>query len=70
MSNKSAEAREPEPRNPRYFTKEDEGVQVVYNLRDAAPYVELGYEETDEAAYRASLPDPFALPLLTAPEGD
>jgi hypothetical protein len=49
----------PEPaRNPRYFTKEGEGVQVVYNLRDDAPYVELGYTEVDEDAYLASLPDP------------
>ncbi|PWI15960.1 hypothetical protein DI272_18670 [Streptomyces sp. Act143] len=42
--------------NPRYFTKEGEGVQVIYNLRDAAPYAELGYEEVDEAAYLAALP--------------
>ncbi|MDQ1018958.1 hypothetical protein [Streptomyces afghaniensis] len=70
MSNESTEALEPEPRNPRYFTKEDEGVQVVYNLRDAAPYVDLGYEEVDEAAYLASLPDVFASPLPTVPEGD
>ncbi|MEU5497974.1 hypothetical protein [Streptomyces griseofuscus] len=55
---------------PRYFTKEGEGVQVVYNLRDDAPYLELGYTEVDEAAYLASLPDVFASPLPTAPEGD
>ncbi|MER6557888.1 hypothetical protein ABT300_08995 [Streptomyces sp. NPDC001027] len=54
--------------NPRYFTKEGEGVQVVYNLRDASPYAELGYEEVDEAAYLASLPDPTAAPL-PAPTG-
>ena len=70
MSNESTEALEPEPRNPRYFTKEDEGVQVVHNLRDAAPYFELGYEEVDEAAYLVSLPDVFASPLPTAPDGD
>ncbi|MEU0181416.1 hypothetical protein ABZ312_09525 [Streptomyces sp. NPDC006207] len=46
---------EPTP-NPRYFAKQGEGVQVVYNLRDAAPYLDLGYEEVDEAAYLASLP--------------
>ncbi|WP_327415398.1 hypothetical protein [Streptomyces sp. NBC_01233] len=50
-----------EAKNPRYFTKEGEGVQVVYNLRDAAPYAELGYEEVDEAAYLASLPASDAL---------
>lgn len=55
---------------PRYFTKEGEGVQVVYHLKDPAPYVELGYEEVDEAAYLASLPDVFASPLPAAPEGD
>ncbi|MFD5788576.1 hypothetical protein ACFWH1_18380 [Streptomyces sp. NPDC127037] len=69
MSNEP-EAREPELRNPRYFAKEDEGVQVVYNLRDAAPYFELGYEEVGEAAYLASLPDIFASPLPTASDGD
>jgi hypothetical protein len=62
MSNES------EPRNPRYFTKEGDGVQVVYNLRDPAPYVEFGYEEVDEAAYLASLPDLTANPL-PAPTG-
>ncbi|MFI7467434.1 hypothetical protein [Nonomuraea sp. NPDC049646] len=55
---------------PRYFTKEGQGVQVVYNLKDPAPYVELGYEEVDEAAYLASLPDVFSSPLPTPPEGD
>ena len=40
--------------NPRYFAKEGESVQVVYNLRDATPYADLGYEEVDEAAYLAS----------------
>ncbi|MFD8509707.1 hypothetical protein ACFV27_00975 [Streptomyces antimycoticus] len=69
MSNES-EPLEPEPRNPRYFTKEGEGVQVVYNLRDAAPYFELGYEETDEAAYLASLPDAFDTPVPAAVDGD
>ncbi|MDX3067816.1 hypothetical protein PV518_37620 [Streptomyces sp. ND04-05B] len=53
--------------NPRYFSKDGEGVQVVYNLRDASPYAELGYQEVDEAAYLASLPDLDA--LLTAPTG-
>ncbi|MER6828886.1 hypothetical protein ABT352_23095 [Streptosporangium sp. NPDC000563] len=42
--------------NPRYFAKERESVQVVYNLRDAAPYLDLGYEEVDEVTYLASLP--------------
>jgi hypothetical protein len=69
MSDETTES--PEPiRNPRYFTKEREGVQAVYNLRDPAPYFELGYEEADEAAYLASLPDVSALPFPTAPEGD
>ncbi|MER7841681.1 hypothetical protein ABTY98_38800 [Streptomyces sp. NPDC096040] len=54
--------------NPRYFARDGEGVQVVYNLRDATPYAELGYEEVDEAAYLASLPDPAASPL-PAPSG-
>lgn len=42
----------------RYFTRQGEGVQVVHNLRDATAYRELGYEETDEESYNASLPDP------------
>ncbi|MDT0341446.1 hypothetical protein [Streptomyces litchfieldiae] len=42
----------------RYFTKDGEGIQAVYNLRDATAYRELGYQETDEQAYLASLPDP------------
>jgi hypothetical protein len=54
---------------PRYFTKEGEGVQVVYNLKDAAPYFELAYEEVDEDAYRASLPDVTVPPTL-APDGE
>lgn len=41
----------------RYFTKDGEGVQVVHNLHDPAPYLELGYEETDQQTYNASLPD-------------
>ncbi|MFJ4627182.1 hypothetical protein [Streptomyces sp. NPDC088847] len=53
---------EPTP-NPRYFTKEGQGVQVVYNLRDAAPYSALGYEEVDEAAYLATLPATDTLTL-------
>ena len=52
---------EPTP-NPRYFAKEGEGAQVVYNLRDATPYFDLGYEEVDEAAYVASLPTADNLP--------
>lgn len=55
---------------PRYFAKKGEGVQVVYNLKDPTPYVELGYEEVDEAAYLASVPDVLASPLPTTPEGD
>ncbi|KQW11453.1 hypothetical protein [Streptomyces sp. Root369] len=54
---------------PRYFGKEGEGVQVVYNLRDASPYAELGYEEVDEAAYLASLPDPTASPFPAPSDG-
>lgn len=57
MNDESSETPAP-ARNPRYFTKEDEGgVQVVYNLRDDAPYLELGYTEVDEDAYLASLTD-------------
>jgi hypothetical protein len=41
----------------RYFAKEGEAVQAVHNLRDATAYRELGYEETDEEAYRAYLAD-------------
>ncbi|MFJ9847328.1 hypothetical protein ACIRYZ_44275 [Kitasatospora sp. NPDC101155] len=41
----------------RYFTKAGGGVQAVHNLRDPAPYLELGYEETDRQTYNASLPD-------------
>ncbi|MFJ1528288.1 hypothetical protein ACIOFV_07645 [Streptomyces mirabilis] len=55
---------------PRYFAKGGQGVQVVYKLKDPAPYVELGYEEVDEAAYLASLPDIVASPLPTSPDGD
>jgi hypothetical protein len=60
----------PQQPGPRYFTKDGEGVQVVYNLRDASPYAELGYQEVDEAAYLASVPDVLASPLPTSPEGD
>lgn len=52
---------EPTP-NPRYFAGEGGGVQVVYNLRDIAPYLDLGYQEVDEAAFLASLPASDALP--------
>ncbi|MFF9021490.1 hypothetical protein [Streptomyces eurythermus] len=41
----------------RYFTRRGEGVQVVHNLRDATAYRDLGYEELDEEAYYAGLPD-------------
>jgi hypothetical protein len=44
------------PPGPRYFAKEGGSAQVVYNLRDAAPYLDLGYREVDEAAYLANLP--------------
>ncbi|WP_329361187.1 hypothetical protein [Streptomyces sp. NBC_01483] len=68
MSDETTDA--PDPiRNPRYFTKEGESVQVVYNLRDPAPYFELGYEEVDEATFRASLPDLAAPPTLSALDG-
>jgi hypothetical protein len=51
--------------NPRYFAKKGESVQVIYNLRDATPYLDLGYEEVDESAYLASLPAPAdALPTV------
>ncbi|MEU0741924.1 hypothetical protein [Streptomyces sp. NPDC006134] len=53
----------PDPR-ARYFAKEGEGVQVVCNLRDATAYRELGYEEIDEQAYLASLPDSIGGPCL------
>ncbi|WP_327345984.1 hypothetical protein [Streptomyces europaeiscabiei] len=56
--------------NPRYFTRQGEGVQAVYNLRDASPYAELGYEEVDEAAYLASLPDPATDLFPLAPDGE
>lgn len=55
MSDETSET--PAVRSPRYFTKDGEGVQVVYNLRDETPYRELGYTEVDEDAYRASLAD-------------
>ncbi|MER6367435.1 hypothetical protein ABT255_03480 [Streptomyces mirabilis] len=68
MSDETTDA--PDPiRSPRYFTKEGEGVQVVYNLRDPAPFFELGYEEVDEAAFRASLPDLAAPSILSALDG-
>ncbi|WP_328638372.1 hypothetical protein [Streptomyces canus] len=70
MSDATTETAPAPAPGPRYFGKEGEGVQVVYNLRDPAPYFELGYEEVDEAAYLASLPDILASPLPTAPEGD
>ncbi|MEZ0073613.1 hypothetical protein [Planotetraspora sp. GP83] len=57
MSEDTSEAQAPADRNPRYFTKDGEGVQVVYNLRDDTPYLELGYTEVDEGAYRESLSD-------------
>ncbi|MET9462430.1 hypothetical protein ABZY05_46785 [Streptomyces canus] len=69
MSDDTTETAQPPAPGPRYFGKEG-AVQVVYNLRDPAPYFELGYEEVDEAAYLASLPDVFASPIPTAPDGD
>ncbi|BCK73684.1 hypothetical protein Srufu_076370 [Streptomyces libani subsp. rufus] len=42
----------------RYFTREGEGVQAVYNLRDTTTYRKLSYQEIDEQSYLASLPDP------------
>ncbi|NEY34064.1 hypothetical protein GTU99_17965 [Streptomyces sp. PRKS01-65] len=47
-------------RRARYFVKEGEAAQAVYNLRDASTYWKLGYEEIDEQEYRASLPDSAA----------
>ncbi|MEU0058677.1 hypothetical protein [Streptomyces sp. NPDC006334] len=67
MSDDTPQGPAPDARNPRYFA-DGEGVQVVYNLRDASPYAELGYQEVDEAAYLASLPDPTSSPL-PAPTG-
>ncbi|MFC9241588.1 hypothetical protein ACFTZK_34800 [Streptomyces decoyicus] len=57
----------PPTTEPRYFTKPGEGVQVVHNLKDPAPYTDLGYEEVDEAAYQATLPDPSEPPVLAKP---
>ncbi|MFI1954803.1 hypothetical protein ACH437_23645 [Streptomyces xinghaiensis] len=70
MSNDTTEPTPGPAPGPRYFMKDGQGVQVVHHLKDPAPYVELGYEEVDEAAYLASQPDDFASPLPTAPEGD
>lgn len=50
------------PAGPRYFAKGGEGVHVVFNLEDAAPYAALGYQEVDEATYQATLPDPGTAP--------
>jgi hypothetical protein len=68
MSDDTTETTPGPASGPRYFGKEGEGVQVVHNLRDASPYAELGYEEVDEAAYLASLPDLTASPS-PAPTG-
>ncbi|GGU58939.1 hypothetical protein [Streptomyces lavendofoliae] len=57
----------PSSTQPRYFTKPGEGVQIVHNLKDPTPYTDLGYEEVDEAAYRATLPDPDEPPVLSEP---
>ncbi|GAA2697417.1 hypothetical protein [Nonomuraea recticatena] len=69
MSDDTTESTPPSVPGPRYFTN-GEGVQVVHNLKDPAPYFELGYEEVDEAAYLASLPDPAAPPSPPIPDGD
>jgi hypothetical protein len=50
----------------RYFTRDGENIQAVYNLRDTAAYQQLGYRETDEHSYLASLPDPLAGARLEA----
>ncbi|MGC9501532.1 hypothetical protein [Streptomyces sp. WG7] len=65
MSRESTRGADPSigPR-ARYFAKEGEAVQVVHNLRDATAYRELGYEETDEEAYRA-----YQANLSDAPDG-
>ncbi|MFD8521090.1 hypothetical protein ACFV2D_13875 [Streptomyces capillispiralis] len=63
MSGETGTGPAPGPR-ARYFTRQGEGVQAVYNLRDAGAYRALGYEETDEATYRASLPDGADGPCL------
>jgi hypothetical protein len=67
VTTSAAEAPAP---NPRYFSKDGEGVQVVYNLRDASPYAELGYEEVDEAAYLAALSDLDASPPPASAGGE
>ncbi|WP_019061698.1 hypothetical protein [Streptomyces prunicolor] len=70
MSDETPETTPRPAGGPRYFMKDGEGVQVVYNLRDPAPYFELGYVEVDEAAYLASLPDASTSPFPPAPVGD
>lgn len=68
--NDTTTAKAPAPgkrKRTRYFTKKGEGVQAVHNLRDPAPYLELGYKETDQQAYIASLPDLTEPPSLDHP---
>jgi hypothetical protein len=51
------ETSEPSAARARYFAKDGEGVQQVFGLKDAQPYLDHGYVEVDEAFYLASLPD-------------
>lgn len=45
----------PETLPARYFLHPDGGLQAVHNLPDPGPYLEAGFEEVDEATYRAAL---------------
>ncbi|MEZ3180804.1 hypothetical protein KYY02_19550 [Streptomyces pimonensis] len=50
----AAEAPLPAPM-PRYFLHSEGSLQSVHNLRDPGPYLAAGFEEMDEATYRAAL---------------
>ncbi len=63
----NTEEQEPqEPSGPRYFTKEGEGIQEVYGLKDDQVYRDLGYHEVDEAAYQAHLAEVMGDPNDTS----
>ncbi|CQR62586.1 hypothetical protein [Streptomyces leeuwenhoekii] len=65
MSDETTTGTDPSPGpRARYFVKEGEAAQAVYNLRDATAYWKLGYEEIDEQEYRARLPDSAVGPCL------
>lgn len=45
----------PEPCAVRYFIEPAGGLQAVHNCPDPGPYLAAGFDEVDEATYRAAM---------------